>query len=78
MKVSIKAPIVELSVLRRLGQPGFISEDLERLLAPAYETVSRAALKLGQGEEEDTETEVEAADNAHGAHEDHPKHGGPV
>ena len=62
VKVSIKAPRLELSVLRRLGQPGFMNEDLQRLLAPAYEAISRAALRMGQGEE-DTETEVEAADN---------------
>jgi hypothetical protein len=49
-------------VLRRLGQPGFINEDLKRLLAPSYEAISRAALKMGQGEE-DMETEVETADD---------------
>ena len=64
VKVTIKPPVVELSVLRRLGQPGFINEDLERLLAPGYEAVFRAALKIGQGEEEDMETDVETPDNA--------------
>lgn len=63
VKVSIKPPIVELSVLRRLGQPGFVSEDLERLLAPSYEAISRAALKMGQGEEEDMETDVGTPDD---------------
>jgi uncharacterized Zn finger protein len=56
VKVSIKPPGVEVSVLRRLGQPGFVGEDLVSVLAPAYETVSRAALRLGQGEEQDKET----------------------
>jgi uncharacterized Zn finger protein len=64
VKVSIKPPVVELSVLRRLGQPGFINEDLERLLAPGYEAISRAALKMGQGEEEDMETDMETPDDA--------------
>lgn len=54
VKVSIKAPTVKLSVLRRLGQPVFIDEDLERLLSPAYESISRAALRRALGEEEDT------------------------
>jgi uncharacterized Zn finger protein len=55
VKVAIKPPLVELSVLRRLGQPGFVGQDLGSLLAPAYESVSRAALKVGQGEVEDME-----------------------
>ena len=64
VKVSIKPPVVELSVLRRLGQPGFMDEDLERLLAPGYEAISRAASRMGQGEEDtETEVEVEAADD---------------
>jgi hypothetical protein len=44
---------VQLSVLRRLGQPGFVNEDLERLLAPGYEAISRAALALALGEDEE-------------------------
>lgn len=50
-KVAIKPPLVELSVLRRLGQPGFIGQDLGSLLAPAYQSVSQAALRMAQGEE---------------------------
>lgn len=54
VKVSVKPPAVELSMLRRLGQPAFVGEDLERLLAPGYEAISRAALEMELGEEEDT------------------------
>jgi uncharacterized Zn finger protein len=52
VKVSIKPPAVELSVLRRLGQPGFIDEDLVSLLAPGYEAVSQEALGIALGEKE--------------------------
>lgn len=52
VKVAIKAPLVELSVLRRLGQPGFVGQDLGNLLSPTYQSVSRAALRVAQGEEE--------------------------
>jgi uncharacterized Zn finger protein len=55
MKVAIRPPAVELSVLRRLGQPGFVGEDFEGLLAPGYEAVSRAALKIVLGEEDGEE-----------------------
>ncbi len=60
VKVAIKPPLVELSVLRRLGQPGFIGQDLRSLLVPTYESVSRSALRMGQGEEE-----YETPDDAH-------------
>ena len=52
VKVAIKAPLVELSVLRRLGQPGFAGQDLERVLAPTYQSVSKSALRMAHGEEE--------------------------
>lgn len=52
VKVSIKPPAVELSVLRRLGQPGFIDEDLVSLLAPGYEAVSQEAIRIALGEKE--------------------------
>jgi uncharacterized Zn finger protein len=52
VKVALKAPPVELSVLRRLGQPGFVGQDLGNLLAPTYRSVSRSALRMAHGEEE--------------------------
>ena len=60
VKVAIKEPLVELSVLRRLGQPGFVGQDLGSLLAPTYQSVSQAALRIAQGEEE-----RETPDDAH-------------
>lgn len=55
--VKIRPPAVELSMLRRLGQPGFVGEDLGRLLAPSYKTISDAALEVALGESESTEEE---------------------
>jgi uncharacterized Zn finger protein len=57
VNVSIKPPTVLLAVLRRLGQPGFVSEDLEPLLAPAYEAVSQKALEAALGEPQETPEE---------------------
>lgn len=57
VKVSIEPPAVDLSVFKRLGQPGFVDQDLQRLLAPSYETISAAALDMALGEEEGEEDE---------------------
>ena len=35
-----------LPALRRLGRPNFVTDDLPRLLSPAYETTSRSALEI--------------------------------
>lgn len=59
INVANKRPAVELSVLRRLGQPGFVGEDLQRLLAPSYEAISGAALETALGDGETTEEEEE-------------------
>jgi uncharacterized Zn finger protein len=61
VKVSVRPPTVRLSVLKRLGQPAFVGEDLERLLAPGYEAISRAALAMALGEEKDMETLEDAS-----------------
>lgn len=60
VRVAIKPPLVELSVLRRLGQPNFVGQDLGSFLAPAYGSVSRSALKMARGEEKH-----ETPDDAH-------------
>jgi len=44
---------VPLPVLRRLGRPNFVTEDLPRLLSPAYEVISRSALDTALAEEEE-------------------------
>lgn len=42
--VTPKPPPTELPILKRLGQPSFTDEDMQRLLGPAYRAISRAAL----------------------------------
>ena len=42
--VAIKPPPTPLPVLKRLGPPSFTDENLEHLLGPAYEAISRAAI----------------------------------
>jgi hypothetical protein len=53
IRISIKSPPVPLPVLRRLGRPNFVTEDLPRLLSPAYEVISRSALDTALAEEEE-------------------------
>ena len=52
IRISIKPPPVPLPALRRLGRPNFVTEDLPRLLSPAYEATSRSALEIALAEEE--------------------------
>jgi hypothetical protein len=52
VRISIKPPPVPLPALRRLGRPNFVTEDLPRLLTPAYEAISRSALETALAEEE--------------------------
>jgi uncharacterized Zn finger protein len=51
IRISIKPPLVPLPALRRLGRPNFVTEDLTRLLSPAYEATSRSALEIALAEE---------------------------
>jgi uncharacterized Zn finger protein len=44
--IHLKPPAVEMPLLKRLGDPGFIAEPgLQALLRPVYETISRSALE---------------------------------
>jgi uncharacterized Zn finger protein len=54
-KTTLKPPIIELPVLKRLGQPSFVSEDLEQLLGPAYRAISEMALQTAFADELPTE-----------------------
>jgi uncharacterized Zn finger protein len=51
LKFSIKSPTAPFSVLRRLGQPSFLREDIVTILKPAYEAMSEAAIEASLGEE---------------------------
>ena len=48
----IHPPAAPLAVLRRLGQPGFVEQDLEQLLGPYYDEASRRALALAFHDDE--------------------------
>lgn len=50
-QTQIKPPVTPLPTLRRLGQPAFLQDDLLRLLGPAYEAMTEAALKTAFGDE---------------------------
>ena len=44
LKFSIRQPATPLPILRRLGQPNFLEEDVEAKLGPAYQAIGRAAI----------------------------------
>lgn len=56
-RTTIKSPITPLPVLKRLGQPSFMSEDLLKLFGPIYETITATALLTTYGASVDTVTE---------------------
>jgi uncharacterized Zn finger protein len=53
---NIKPPLTPRPVLKRLGQPAFVDENLEQLLGPAYDAMMNAALKAAFPEAEEQET----------------------
>jgi uncharacterized Zn finger protein len=61
LAVNIQPPVTPLTALKRLGQPPFLPESLETLLAPVYRTVSEAAI---QAYEETTQTTPEDEEQA--------------
>ena len=53
-KTTIKPPVTEFPVLKRLGQPNFLSDDLLRALGPAYRAITASAILMAF--KDDTET----------------------
>jgi uncharacterized Zn finger protein len=51
LSFAIEPPLVSLSVLRRLGQPGFLKDDLESLLRASYQNVTQATIGAWLGQE---------------------------
>ena len=47
-----RAPATALGVLQRLGQPEFVREDIQSVLGPGYQQISRTAEALAFAEEE--------------------------
>ena len=54
LPTSIKPPTTHFPILKRLGQPSFLQDDLIKLLGPAYETITKAALETAFGIDEET------------------------
>ena len=44
IQVAIKPPATPLPLLKRLGQPPFLDENIEQVLGPAYRSMQQAAL----------------------------------
>ena len=58
-KTSVKPPLTELPVLKRLGQPTFLQEDILKLLGPAYQKISQQAIATAFTEAEEAEAPTE-------------------
>ena len=50
-KTTIKPPLTEFPILKRLGQPNFLKDDLLKTLGPAYQAITQTALAMAFGEE---------------------------
>jgi len=57
-RVQPKAPKIPLSLLQRLGQPGFVQVNLRSSLGAVYQEVTRRAEALAFGEETEVEEEL--------------------
>ena len=53
---NIKPPVTPRPVLKRLGQPAFLDENLEQVLGPAYDAMMNAAIKAAFSENEEQES----------------------
>lgn len=53
---NIKPPVTPRPVLKRLGQPSFLDENLEQVLGPAYDAMMNAAIKAAFSENEEQES----------------------
>ncbi len=54
---AIQKPLTPMPILRRLGQPSFVQEDLEKALEPFYEKATAWALKAAYGGQETDEND---------------------
>lgn len=50
-KTTIKPPLTGLPILKRLGQPSFLSENIQQLLGPAYRAITEAAISAAFADE---------------------------
>jgi uncharacterized Zn finger protein len=50
-KTTIKPPLAELPILKRLGHPSFLNDNIQQLLGPAYRTITEAAISAAFADE---------------------------
>lgn len=53
-RTTIKSPATEFPILKRLGQPTFLSDDLIKALGPAYQAITEAAISTAFSDETET------------------------
>jgi len=51
LPISIKSPLSKLPILKRLGEPTFLPQNITKLLGPTYQQVSQQAIQVAQGDE---------------------------
>ncbi len=51
LKTNIKPPVTEVPILKRLGQPTFLDDDLRTLLGPAYRAITESAMAAAYGDD---------------------------
>ncbi len=51
-RTNIKPPVTELPILKRLGQPSFLSDDILKTLGPAYQAITQTAISAAFGDED--------------------------
>lgn len=56
-RTNVKPPVTDLPILKRLGQPSFLNEDVLQLLGPAYQAITDQALATAYGTDADDEEE---------------------
>ncbi len=61
LKTNISPPVTQLPILKRLGQPNFLNDDLLKTLGPAYQSISESAMATAYGTDtEDTPHEAKS------------------
>ena len=53
LPTAIKPPLTDYPILKRLGQPSFLNEDVLKLLGPAYRTITEQAILTAFGADEE-------------------------
>lgn len=53
LPIAIKPPLTDYPILKRLGQPSFLSEDVLKLLGPAYRAITDQAILTAFGDDEE-------------------------